>query len=76
MDVKQRIRQYIKDNGMTLTFVAGRAGMDVKKLSRLLNTNQKMSTDEYEKICMEGLKVDPAFFYKEKFLESKNLSTA
>lgn len=76
MNANQRIRQYIKDNGMTFTFVAERAGFDIKKFSRLMNNKQQMTTDEYEKICIDGLRVQPSFFYETKFLEIKNKNTA
>lgn len=72
MSVNQRIRRYIKENGMTFTFVAERSGFDIKKFSRLMSNRQEMTTDEYEKICKDGLKVDPGFFYGPKFLETKN----
>lgn len=72
--MNQRIRRYIKDNGMTFTFVAERAGFDIKKFSRFMSNRQQMTTDEYEKICKEGLKVDPAFFYSHRFLETQNKS--
>jgi len=70
--MNQRIRHYIKSNGMTFTFVAKRAGIDIKKFSRFMNDKQQMTIDEYEIICKEGLRVDPSFFHKEKFLETKN----
>lgn len=74
MNVNQRIRHYIKSNGMTFTFVADRAGCDIKKFSRFMSDKQKMTTDEYEKICREGLRIEPAYFFSPKFLETKNKS--
>lgn len=68
------IRDYIKSQGMTYTFVAGRALMDVKKLSRILNNKKQMTVEEYEKICIDGLKIHPKVFFEKKFLETKNKS--
>lgn len=72
MKINERVRKYIKDNGMTFTFVADRAKIDIKKFSRFMNDKQPMTTDEYETICRIGLNVDPGIFFKEKFLDSKN----
>lgn len=72
MLMNTRIRQHIKDSGVTFTFIANRAGMDVKLLSRLMTGRQAMTVDLYEQIC-KGLEVDPAFFYQDKFFDSKNV---
>lgn len=72
MNMNQRIRHYIKSNGMTFTFVANRAGIDVKKFSRFMSNKQPMTTDEYEKICRDGLQIDPKYFFDKKFLDSRN----
>lgn len=74
MNVNERIRQYIKENGMNIRFVAKRAGYDYQKLTRQLGNKQNITTDEYEQICRDGLKVDPAYFFDPKFLDSKNKS--
>lgn len=73
MNMNERIRQFIKKNGWTYTFVANRANYDVKKLSRQLGNKQSITTDEYEQIC-KGLLVEPSLLYKEKFLETQNIS--
>lgn len=74
MNMNLRIRKYIKKNGMTFTFVADRSGFDIKKFSRFMSNKQPMTTEEYELICRKGLEVDPMYFYKEKVLETKNVS--
>jgi transcriptional regulator with XRE-family HTH domain len=74
MDINLRIRKYIKKNGMSFTFVANRAGFDIKKFSRFMSNKQLMTTDEYEKVCKDGLRVDPTLFFKDEVLESKNVS--
>jgi adenine-specific DNA methylase len=64
MKVNGLIRNYIKQNGMSFSFVADRSGFNIKKFSRFMSNKQPMTTDEYEKVCKEGLRVDPAYFYK------------
>ena len=66
----QRIRQYMRENGISNRYVAKRSGIDEKKLSRLLN-GQKMSVEEYAAIC-RGLGVDLNFFSDDNFLETRN----
>lgn len=72
MGANERIRNYIKGNGMSYTFVANRAGIEVKKFSRFMTNRQPMTTDEYEQICEKGLQVTPALFFEQKFFETKN----
>lgn len=72
--MNDRIRNYIKENGMTYTFVAKRANIDIKKFSRLMNNKQHLKAEEYERICRDGLGVDPSFFFSEKFLDIKTNS--
>lgn len=73
MDMNQRIRQYIKSNGKTFTLVAEKAGIELKKFSRMMTGRQKIDTDEYELIC-KALSVAPTYFFAKKFLETQNLS--
>jgi transcriptional regulator with XRE-family HTH domain len=76
MSVNERVREYILENGLKFSFVAERAKVDIKKFSRWMSNRQPMTTDEYETVCVDGLKVTPDFFYSRKFLETKNNSTA
>lgn len=75
MFIHERIRQYIKDNGMLLNFVADKSGIDKKKFYRLVNGKTEMNLDEYERIC-SGLGVDPAYFFKEKFSKNEKFKSA
>lgn len=68
--VVDKLRHYIDENGLRLRFVAEKSGIQEKKFYRLLNGKQQMTVDEYEQIC-KGLSVDPAYFFKQKFLVSK-----
>lgn len=74
MNINLRIRNYIKKNGMSFSFVADRSGFNIKKFSRFMSNKQPMTTDEYEKVCKDGLKLDPTYFYKSDVLDSKNAS--
>lgn len=70
------IRQYIVDKKLTFSSVAEKSNFDIKKFSRWMTNRQAMSTDEYERICINGLGVNPGYFYSKNFLESKNESNS
>ncbi|WP_130606986.1 hypothetical protein [Cohnella abietis] len=70
--MNQCIRSFIEDNKLTFTLVSDRSGINMKKFSRMMTGKQKISTDDYETICLKGLNISPAFFYAKKFLETKN----
>lgn len=71
MRINKQIREYIESNGLKFTFIAERCEIDIKKFSRFMNCKQPISTDEYELICKNGLKVEPSYFFQKKFLETK-----
>jgi transcriptional regulator with XRE-family HTH domain len=63
MLVYQRLRKYIDENGIKQTHVAGRVNsVDVKALNAILNGNRKLSADEFEDICINGLRISPEYF--------------
>lgn len=74
MDMNKRIRLYIEANGLKFGPIAEKAGINEKKFSRFMTGKQPLTVADYEKICREGLSIDPASFYDQKFLETKNLS--
>ncbi|MFC3797935.1 hypothetical protein [Cohnella sp. GCM10012308] len=76
MNMNKRIREYIIANGLTFSLVAELSGYDIKKFSRWMTNSQPMSTDDYEKVCSLGLKLDPSYFYSKKFLETQNSHSA
>ncbi|KUP22366.1 helix-turn-helix transcriptional regulator [Paenibacillus sp. DMB5] len=61
MEINRRIRKYIKDNGLTFTYVAKESGIGLKKLSRMMTGKQRVDTVDYEKIC-SALKLNPSYF--------------
>jgi transcriptional regulator with XRE-family HTH domain len=72
VEYNDRIRQYIKSNGLIFGHVADKAGIKYQRFSRIMNNKTEISVDEYERICSAlGVKLD---FFQKKFLESKNIS--
>lgn len=70
MQMFAQLRNYIEQNGLRLNFIAEKSGIQEKKFYRLINGKQTMSVEEYEQIC-KGLSVDPGYFFRKKFLETK-----
>ncbi|NGP46015.1 helix-turn-helix transcriptional regulator [Bacillaceae bacterium SIJ1] len=71
MKMHERIRSYIEASGLKLNFVAEKSGINPKRFYRLINGQSPLSIEEYEAIC-HGLSVDAGYFFKNKFLETKN----
>lgn len=65
MNCHDKIRKYIEDNGIKLNFVADKAGIPEKTFYRLISGNKKMTVEELEKICINGLSKEPSFFLNE-----------
>lgn len=74
MNMNMRIREHIVSRGIKFSFVADRAGINLKKFSRMMNNKQVINTNDYEDICTKGLELDPRYFYGKEFLETKNKS--
>ena len=70
MTIQKRIRSYIFSNGLKINYVAQRSSIDVKKFYRIINSEVKLTADDFERIC-NGLEVDPQIFFNHKFLEAK-----
>lgn len=51
MCVGQKIKSYLKDNGISQTFVSEKAGIPLSKLNMSLNGNRRLDFGEYELIC-------------------------
>lgn len=65
MCVGQKIKSYLKDNGISQTFVSEKTGIPLAKLNLSLNGNRRLDFGEYELIC-GALSVGA-----DKFLEPK-----
>lgn len=72
MSIHERLKSYIDANGLKLNFVAAKADIPEKKFYRLLNGETKITADEFERICKNGLSVDPAIFFEQNFSEIEN----
>ncbi|MCR8980937.1 MULTISPECIES: helix-turn-helix domain-containing protein [Brevibacillus] len=66
------IRAYVKKKGLKFNYVADKAGIERKKFYRLINGQTTLTLEEYERICRLSLEVSPAYFFENKFLETKN----
>lgn len=64
MSINYRLRTYIKAKGLLINHVADKSNIPRKKMYRMLNGTTKITVDEYEMICKNGLEVDPEFFLK------------
>lgn len=51
MCVGQRIKSYLKHNGISQTFVSKETGIPLPKLNLSLNGNRRLAFEEYELIC-------------------------
>lgn len=51
MNVGQRIKLYIAQNGITQSYISRKTGITEAKLSLALNGKRRMTFDEYEIIC-------------------------
>jgi transcriptional regulator with XRE-family HTH domain len=76
MEMWEIIRNYVQENGLIKNVLADKCGMDHQKFYRILSGNQNMTVEEYELICRNGLSVDPAYFFKQKFSKTENSKTA
>lgn len=63
MSINEKIRKYIESNGLKFNFVAEKAEIPEKKFYRLINSESKITVEDFGKIC-NGLDVDPTIFLK------------
>lgn len=65
MCVGQKIKSYLRDNGISQTHISNKTNIPMPKLNLALNGNRKMTFTEYELICgVLGVNTD-------KFLQPK-----
>lgn len=62
--VYERVKKYVDENGIKQSVISQRTGIDDSKVSDLLTGKRKLSADEFESICKEGLLVNPALFFE------------
>ena len=51
MSVRDNIRKYIQDKGLTQAVMARRAGLTPTKLSMALQNKRKLDVDEFIRLC-------------------------
>lgn len=76
MEMSQLIHNYVQDNGILKNVIARKCGIEEKRFYRMLNGQSKMTVDEYETICRDGLGVDPAYFFKQKLSKNESKKSA
>jgi len=68
----EKIREYRKRRGISMTFIAGKVGISSSRMYHLEKGMIRLKVEEYERICKDGFGVDPAFFYTDAYLLEKN----
>lgn len=51
MCVGMKIKNYLKNNGISQTFISEKTGIPLAKLNLSLNGNRRLDFEEYELIC-------------------------
>ena len=67
LPVHQRIKKYIKEQGLIIRSIAAKAGIKEDLLYDRLSGSVKMDPDELERLCIQGLGVNPSIFFAQKF---------
>jgi DNA-binding Xre family transcriptional regulator len=62
VDTNLRLKRYIKDNKLKQGFIAQKSGINSKKFSRIITGKQRLTVEDLEKICKDGLSVNPSIF--------------
>ena len=71
MKVHERLRAYIIQNGIKQNHVASLSGISAGTFNNKLLGRGRISADEFEKICVFGLKVNPGIFFTDEVLKTK-----
>lgn len=71
MEVGEKIKQYLLDNGISQAFISRKTGINAVKLNLSLNGERRLTFDEYEKIC-GALKVNTDKFLKPRQKDTKD----
>ena len=51
MEVQEKVKQYIQNNGIKQSFLVEKTGLSKDIVSAIINKKRKMSADEYELFC-------------------------
>lgn len=59
MDCNKKIADYLKENGITQKFLSDKTGIEVEKVSNIVNGKRKITGDELISVCtVLGLSLD------------------
>lgn len=64
MAIEQKLSEYIKANGIKVTSISERSGVDYQVLCRCLNEKQPLKANEFLAVC-KVLEVNPESFLNE-----------
>lgn len=70
MTNEAKLKAFLKDKGISQTFVARKVGIPVSSLCGVLNGNVSLKVDLLEDVC-RAIGVPPADFFAFKCLESR-----
>lgn len=76
MKINERIKDHINSNGLIMKVIATKSGIDLQRFYRIVNGNSAMTVEDYEKICKQGLGVDPSVFFKQNISKNENSKSA
>lgn len=51
MEVGEKIKKYLEENGIKQSHLASKVNMPLARLNQSLNGNRKLTFEEYETIC-------------------------
>ena len=63
MTVNAKLREFLEKEGIKQSFICEQTGMSPDAVSRILNSNRKITAEEFLNICTV-LKLDPRDFLK------------
>lgn len=66
MEENLKIKEYLKENGITQAFLSRKTGINTSKLNLALNGGRKLTLEEYALIC-GTLGVNTDLFLKPRF---------
>lgn len=61
MEANKKLNEYLKEHGISQSFLAEKLGISRTRMSMMLNEKRKMTADDLIKIC-KILKVSPEMF--------------
>lgn len=63
MTVNAKLRAFVVENGIKQSYICEQTGMSADTVSRILNSNRKVTADEFLDFCLV-LGLDPRDFIK------------